>query len=174
MLFGTLPQRRLAAVSRTLQAASLHSKRHEEDTSMAFCNMCGAQIADGTTTCSVCAGKVATAPASTTTTVGGMTDNVAGMLAYITIIPAIIFLVMEPYNKNRFVRFHSWQNIFLCLAAFVCWIAFFIVSAVLAFIPILGHLIAFLLWIALSVGLLIAWVLLLIKPTDRAIHRRNA
>jgi uncharacterized membrane protein len=41
-----------------------------------------------------------------------MADNVAGMLAYITIIPAIVFLVMEPYNRNRFIRFHSWQSIF--------------------------------------------------------------
>ena len=35
----------------------------------------------------------------------GLTDNVAGLLAYVTIIPAIIFLVIEPYNRNRFVRF---------------------------------------------------------------------
>ena len=76
---------------------------------MAFCNMCGTQIADGTTTCSICAGKVATVPATTTANAGGLTDNMAGMLAYITIIPAIIFLVMEPYNKNRFIRFHAWQ-----------------------------------------------------------------
>src|ERR1700692_3176508 len=134
---------------------------HEEDTLMAFCNMCGAQIADGTTRCSVCAGKVATVPASTTASAGGLTDNVAGMLAYMTIIPAIIFLVMEPYNKNRFIRFHAWQNIFLHLGAFVCWIALFIISAVLAFIPILGHLIAFLLWAVLSVGLLVAWIIVL-------------
>ena len=83
-----------------------------------------------------------------------MTDNVAGMLAYITIIPAIIFLVMEPYNKNRFVRFHSFQNLFLHVAWFAIWIAFVILSAVLAFIPILGHLVTFFLWLALVVGLL--------------------
>jgi len=34
------------------------------------------------------------------------------MVAYITIIPAIIFLVMEPYNKNKFVRFHAFQSLF--------------------------------------------------------------
>src|SRR5438270_13301667 len=37
---------------------------------------------------------------------GGMSDNVAGMLAYVTIIPAIIFLAIEPFHKNRFIRFH--------------------------------------------------------------------
>jgi uncharacterized membrane protein len=95
-----------------------------------------------------------------------MTDNVAGMLAYVTIIPAILFLVIEPYNKNRFIRFHAFQNIFLCVAAIVAWIAFFVVSAVLAFIPILGHLVALLLWLVLSVGLLIVWVMLLIKANQ--------
>ena len=50
---------------------------------------------------------------------GGMPDNTAGMLAYITIIPAIIFLVMEPYNKSKFVRFHAFQCLFLGLAVIV-------------------------------------------------------
>jgi uncharacterized membrane protein len=132
---------------------------------MAFCNMCGAQIADGTTTCAACAGRVATAPPvpQATASAGGMADNVAGMLAYITIIPAIIFLVMEPYNKNRFVRFHSWQNIFFHLAWIVVWVALMILSAVLAFIPILGHLVAFLLWMALCVGGVVVWIILLMK-----------
>lgn len=80
---------------------------------MAFCNMCGTQIADGTTTCAACSGRAAAPPAVTGS---GLTDNVAGMLAYVTIIPAIIFLVVEPYNKSRFVRFHSFQCIFLCIA----------------------------------------------------------
>jgi len=95
-----------------------------------------------------------------------MTDNVAGMLAYVTIIPAILFLVIEPYNKSRFVRFHSFQNIFLHVGALVLWIALFIISAVLAFIPILGHLVSFLLWMCLSVGLLIVWIMLLLKANQ--------
>ena len=77
---------------------------------MAFCNICGAQIADGTTTCAACSSRAPAAPRGQRS---GMADNVAGMMAYITIIPAIIFLVTEPYNKNRFVRFHSFQNLFL-------------------------------------------------------------
>jgi len=43
-----------------------------------------------------------------------MTENTAGTLAYVTAIPAIIFLIMEPYSRNRFVRFHAWQCIFVC------------------------------------------------------------
>ena len=131
---------------------------------MPFCPSCGTQIAEGAT-CPKCAGAPAPSAGGSTTS-GGLTDNVAGMLAYVTIIPAIIFLVMEPYNKSRFVRFHAFQNIFLHIAAFVLWIVLFIVSAVLAFIPILGHLVAFVLWMVLVVGLLIVWIVLLLKANQ--------
>jgi uncharacterized membrane protein len=133
---------------------------------MAFCSTCGAQIADGSTICAACAGRVAAAPApmaAAPAASGAMADNVAGMLAYITIIPAIIFLVMEPYNKSRFVRFHSFQNIFFAVALIVCWIAFTILAMVLAFIPILGHLILALLWFGLAVGSFVAWIVMLLK-----------
>ena len=41
--------------------------------------------------------------------VGVLAENIAGALAYLTFIPAIAFLVLDPYNKNRFARFHSVQ-----------------------------------------------------------------
>jgi uncharacterized membrane protein len=46
----------------------------------------------------------------------GLSDNAAGGLAYITIIPAIVFLILEPYKKSSFVRFHAWQSIFFYVA----------------------------------------------------------
>ena len=60
----------------------------------------------------------------------GLSDNAAGAIAYLTIIPAIVFLVVEPYNKNSYVRFHSFQCIFLCVAAIVLDIAFGIVLTI--------------------------------------------
>lgn len=81
----------------------------------------------------------------------GLSDNAAGALAYVTVIPAIIFLVAEPYNKNPYIKFHAWQNIFLCIA----WFAI----GVIGIIPILG-------WLIFAVGsiaLMIAWVLCLIN-----------
>jgi uncharacterized membrane protein len=48
--------------------------------------------------------------------VSGLSDNAAGGLSYITIIPAILFLVVEPYKKSAFVRFHAWQSIFFYVA----------------------------------------------------------
>lgn len=43
----------------------------------------------------------------------GLSDKAAGACAYITVFPAIAFLVLTPYKKNLFVRFHAWQSIFL-------------------------------------------------------------
>ena len=125
---------------------------------MAFCSACGAQVADGTTMCAACSAKASSAaPASS----GAMADNVAGMLAYVTIIPAIIFLVMEPYNRNRFVRFHSFQNIFFCVG----WIALWIALSVVGMIPVLGWM-TLLLWPLVGLGGLIIWIILLIKANQ--------
>ena len=95
---------------------------------MAFCSGCGTQIADGTTMCPACSSRTAAPPAAAVGTTGGMTDNVVGMLCYITIIPAIIFLVMEPYNKSRFVRFHAFQMIFFSVAMIVIWIGLTVIG----------------------------------------------
>jgi uncharacterized membrane protein len=46
--------------------------------------------------------------------------NVAGMLCYpLSLITGILFLVLAPYNRNRFVRFHAWQSIFFFIALVV-------------------------------------------------------
>jgi uncharacterized membrane protein len=47
----------------------------------------------------------------------GLSDNAAGGLAYITIIPAIVFLIIAPFKSSSYVRFHAWQSIFF----FVAW-----------------------------------------------------
>src|SRR5579864_2112169 len=138
---------------------------------MAFCNMCGTQIPDGATTCAACAGRIPAAPAATATATQGMTDNVAGMLAYITIIPAIIFLIVEPYNRSRFVRFHAWQNIFLHLAAIVMWIALMILTVAASVVPIVGHLIVMLLGLVVWVGFFVIWIVLLIKANQGQMYK---
>lgn len=132
---------------------------------MAFCTRCGAQIADGSL-CPNCAAAVPPSAPVAAAGTGGLTDNVAGMLAYITIIPAIIFLVIEPYNKNRFVRFHSWQSIFFNIA----WIALWIVLNVIAHIPFLGFL-TILIWPLIGLAGLIVWIILLLKANQNQMFK---
>jgi uncharacterized membrane protein len=125
---------------------------------MAFCNNCGAQIADGATTCAACANRQAVTPA---VAASGLADNVAGALAYVTIIPAIIFLILEPYNKSRFVRFHSWQCIFFNVAWWILWIGLRIVIHM----PFLGWLTIFI-WPVIWLGGFILWIVLVIKANQ--------
>src|SRR6202020_2212891 len=127
---------------------------------MGFCNMCGAQIAEGATVCADCSRQGPVAVAQTGTT-SGLADNVAGMLAYVTIIPAIIFLVVEPYNRSRFVRFHSFQSIFFCVALTALWI----VLNIVAHIPLLGFL-TILIWPLVGLAGLVIWIILLLKANQ--------
>ena len=85
----------------------------------------------------------------------GISDSAACGLAYLTFIPAIIFLVVAPYNANREIRFHSWQSIFLGAFAVVCWV----LNMILLFIPIIGWLIS----IVIMLGLLALWLMCIIK-----------
>jgi len=81
----------------------------------------------------------------------GLNENSASGLAYLTFIPAIIFLVAAPYNQKPLIRFHAWQSIFLNIA----WIAICMIGV----IPILG-------WLIFGVGMLVlfvAWIMVLLK-----------
>ena len=93
----------------------------------------------------------------------GPKDNFIAAAAYLTFLPAIIFVLIEPFKRNRFVRFHSFQSIFLAAATIVAAIAMRILYSVLALIPGLGYLLA---WLTSTVALLawvILWILLLVK-----------
>src|ERR1700760_285752 len=84
----------------------------------------------------------------------GLSDNAAGALAYVTIIPAIIFLVMAPYNQKPFVKFHAFQQIGLTVVAIV--LMFFNI------IPILGQII----WLLGNLCLLVLWVICVVKASQ--------
>ncbi len=84
----------------------------------------------------------------------GLSDSAAGAIAYITIIPAIIFLVLEPYNRRPFVRFHAFQS----LALGVIWFA----TSLLTVIPVLGWIVEMVLFVVLFV----AWIMCIIKASQ--------
>jgi uncharacterized membrane protein len=88
------------------------------------------------------------------TTQSGLSDNAAGAIAYITIIPAIVFLVMEPYNRSPYVKFHAWQSLFLGIALFV--------FSFINIIPILGQLI----FLVAFVVLFVVWIICIVKAVN--------
>jgi len=116
---------------------------------MAFCAKCGAQLNAGSGFCAACGTAVsgqnvttpsgaAAAPAQSSAGApsAGMTDNVAAALSYIWIV-GLIFLLIEPYNKNRVVRFHAFQSVFYGVAWMILWFGIHIVFAIMPFFGLL-------------------------------------
>jgi uncharacterized membrane protein len=72
-----------------------------------------------------------------------MADNVASALCYaLGLITGIIFLVLEPYSKNRTIRFHAFQSIFMHVAIIaiyiVCTVVIHILTTILGFFGFLA------------------------------------
>jgi uncharacterized membrane protein len=116
----------------------------------------------------------ATAPALAGT---GMSSNVAGLLTYIFgFITGVIFLTIEPYKNDKFVRFHAFQSIFFNVALVVFWIAFAIVTTILGFVSrgFLG--VAPLrmftgVWLLFSLAVFAYWIFLMYEAYNNEVYR---
>jgi uncharacterized membrane protein len=89
----------------------------------------------------------------------GLSDNAAAAIAYITIIPAIIFLVMEPYSRKPFIKFNCLQCLGLAVVGFV--------AGFVNIIPILGQIVFALVMLAL----LVMWVICLINASQGKVFK---
>ena len=84
-------------------------------------------------------------------TVLGVTENLEGLFCYVLgWVTGLIFLLLE--QKNAFVRFHALQSL-------VTFLALFILSVVIGFIPVLGILVGLVLW---PLGVVL-WIVLMVK-----------
>ncbi len=84
-------------------------------------------------------------------TVLGVTENIEALLCYaLGWVTGLVFLLLE--QKNEFVRFHALQSL-------VTFLALFILSAVVGFIPFLGILVGLVLW---PLGVVL-WIVLMVK-----------
>src|ERR1700722_2127485 len=128
---------------------------------MSFCQTCGSSLPDGSATCTACGATQGVAGSSAApgpipgsapgpmpgampgampgsmpqpmpVAGAGLTPNVAGALAYLVgAITGILFLVIDPFKNDRFVRFHAFQSIFFNLAWIAFWIVWMIVGIML-------------------------------------------
>lgn len=89
-------------------------------------------------------------------------ENIAAVIAYITIIPAILFLYVEPFRRNLFVRFHAFQHIFLFVAGVAFTTVVTVFLTVLQLIPFMRVLIFPLIGL-ISLAWVFLWALLVIK-----------
>lgn len=118
---------------------------------MSVCQSCGIALATDTRFCQSCGSPTELRPdvsgsASAMESSAGvaiisppgetgsktMDTNLVGALTYLAgFVTGIVFLVLDPYKSNSFVRFHAFQSIFFNVAWVAFWIVWMIVSAVL-------------------------------------------
>ncbi len=100
-----------------------------------FCQSCGVRTlpdADALLSAAASSTAVAVMPAPVEAGPKAMDTNVVGALTYMAgFVTGILFLVLDPYKSNSFVRFHAFQSIFFNVACIAFWIVWMILSAVL-------------------------------------------
>ena len=154
---------------------------------MLSCPHCGVRLEDRAPYCAQCGGAIAweeagraeeaspveSAFVETPVAVVGATahgdgvhlpipENVAAMVAYITPVPAIVFLYLEPFRRSVFVRFHSFQHVCVWVAGLGFAIASIILWTVLQMIPFMRVLVFPFVGL-ISLAWFFLWLLLVVK-----------
>jgi uncharacterized membrane protein len=99
-------------------------------------------------------------------TAAGLRDAVLGGLAYVAVIPAILFLAVPSLRSSRFVRFHSWQSIFFAISTAALILVLRLLFLTFSMLPVIGFLIA---WLSLGIGFLAdltLWAVLVAKAAQ--------
>ena len=156
-----------------MQCPSCHNEVPPQTT---FCSFCGAQLN---------APSEAAAPPpfqptgdygapaggynAPTATAGGLSPNAAAAISYLTIIPAIVFLVLAPYNRMPLVRFHSVQCIALAVVSFVLQICLTILYLIFHFVGM--GMIFSLLHLVVWLGVFICWLVAILKASKGEFYK---
>lgn len=139
---------------------------------MAFCASCGAALTQESGFCGGCGKRIGPAdqmpvPAALATPTGtagiavsaGLESNLAAALSYaLGLVTGILFLVLEPYKNDRFVRFHAMQSVLFSAACVVFAIAWSIVVRILLSISVWLALATAPLRMLISLGIFLLWL----------------
>jgi uncharacterized membrane protein len=142
---------------------------------MAFCAKCGGTLIESAGFCGACgapagaaaqdAGTGAQVIAMTSPAVNsGLASNLAGALAYVLgLITGIVFLVLEPYKHDRFVRFHAMQSILFCMAAIAFSVAWHILVSIMISISGWTAVVLVPIGLVISLGFFAFWLFLMFQ-----------
>ena len=128
---------------------------------MAFCSKCGSTVSEGSAFCVVCGSPVSltggtpTPPSPAGAAGASMTSNIAAALAYF-FITGIIFLVVDPYRRDKFVRFHSFQ-------AIAFWVVVIVIEIILSIITSITFFALGFLFPLVGLAVFVFWLFLMYK-----------
>lgn len=111
------------------------------------------------------------APRATAAGSIGLQPGIAGLLCYIPVFPvglviSIVFLVVAPYNRDRFIRFHAFQSIFLTVACIAVSAALMIVGSIFSAIWFVLAALMIPIWGIFWIGILVLVVVCMIKAVQ--------
>lgn len=95
--------------------------------------------------------------------VGALSESIAGALAYFTIIPAVVFLFLEPYRRNLFVRFHAFQCLLFTAVIILIALTLRLAGYALFVIPVLGPLLVVVVDVVAGLAAVFLWLALVVK-----------
>jgi uncharacterized membrane protein len=111
-------------------------------------------------------------PGSSSIATSTLTPNVAGALAYLLgLITGVLFLVMEPYKRDRFVRFHAMQSILFCFAWIVIQMAWRIFWGILINVSASLYIFGAPLRLLISLGLFLYWLYVMYQAYQQKEYR---
>jgi uncharacterized membrane protein len=129
---------------------------------MPFCSNCGAEQRGNY--CANCGAPAPGATPGSSAAISALQDNVAAALCYLLgVLTGVLFLVLEPYSRNRNIRFHAFQSIFCWIAIMALSIALQIVTHSFLLIPFAGWIMSASIWSAFGLGVFVLWLLLMYK-----------
>lgn len=126
------------------------------------CPECAAEMPASAAFCPGC-GRPMQVPPKVQGRVGFFPRNIAGALAYLTFIPAIGFLTLDPYRRDRFVRFHSIQCLLLWLACLIFGLVIRLLALLLFMIPAIGVLLISLITVVAALAAFFLWLVVVVK-----------
>jgi uncharacterized membrane protein len=111
------------------------------------CPHCGTEMPPSAAFCPACGWSMRPLPQE---------DRALAALAYFSLIPAAVLLLLPAFRAHRFIRFHAWQSVmvwgtFLVLVIFALLLSNVAAAMVFLFFGILVTLAMLFLWIVLSI-----------------------
>lgn len=126
------------------------------------CPHCAAQMPGSASFCPGC-GRSMRSAVRVQGKVGALPESVAGGLAYFTFLPALVFLLLEPYKKSGFVRFHSTQCLLATVALILVGVVLKLVGLLLFIVPVLGPLLVLIVDVTAGLAAIFVWLVLVVK-----------